>query len=82
MGEMRNEYKILTGKSERSKPLGRRRHRWEDNIKMDHKEIGCEDMGWISSGSGYGQLVDCCEHGNEPPDSIKDGEFLVCLIDL
>jgi len=39
-GEMRKVYKILVGKPEGKKPHGRRRHRWEDNIKMDLKETG------------------------------------------
>jgi hypothetical protein len=41
MGESGNAYKkILVGKPERKRPLGRPRHRWEDNIKMDLEEIG------------------------------------------
>jgi hypothetical protein len=39
MGEMRNAYSILIGKPEGKRPLGRARHRWEDNIRMDHREI-------------------------------------------
>jgi hypothetical protein len=39
-GEMRNAYKILVGKSEGKGPLRRPRCRWEDNIKMNCKEIG------------------------------------------
>jgi hypothetical protein len=39
IGEMRNAYKILVGKSVRKKPLGRPRRRWEDYIKMDLVEI-------------------------------------------
>jgi hypothetical protein len=39
MGEMRNEYKILVGKLERKKPLGRPRCRWKGNIKMDLRGI-------------------------------------------
>jgi len=35
------------GKSEGKRPLGRPRHRWEDNIKMDLQEVGCEGMDWI-----------------------------------
>jgi hypothetical protein len=38
VGEMRNAYNILVGKSERKRPLGRHRHRWEDNIRMDVRE--------------------------------------------
>jgi hypothetical protein len=39
MGEMRNIYKIFVGKLEGKRPLGRPRRRWEDNIRMDVKEI-------------------------------------------
>ena len=35
------------GKPEGRRPLGRRRHRWEDNIKMDVQEVGCVGMDWI-----------------------------------
>jgi hypothetical protein len=40
MGEMRNVYKILIGKAERKRPLGRPRRKWEDNIKMHFRETG------------------------------------------
>jgi hypothetical protein len=40
IGETRNAYKILIGKPERKKPLGRFRRRWEDNFKMNVREIG------------------------------------------
>jgi hypothetical protein len=39
-GEKRNAYRILVGKPEGNRPLGRLRRRWEDNIKMDLREIG------------------------------------------
>jgi hypothetical protein len=42
MGEMRNVYKILVGKSEGKRPLRGPRRRWEDNIRMNLGEIGCE----------------------------------------
>jgi hypothetical protein len=47
MGERRVVYRVLVGKQEGKRPLGRPRHRWEDNIKMDLQEVrcGCED--WI-----------------------------------
>jgi len=35
------------GKPEGKRPLGRPRHRWEDNIKMDLQEVGCRGMSWI-----------------------------------
>jgi len=47
MGEKRIIYKVLVGKPEGKKPLGRPRHRWEDNIKMDLQEVGCGGMDWI-----------------------------------
>jgi hypothetical protein len=40
MGEKRNAYRILVGKPEAKRPLGRPRRRWEDNIKMAPREIG------------------------------------------
>jgi hypothetical protein len=42
MGEMRNAHSIFVGKPEGQRPLGRPRHRWEDNIRMDLEEIGWE----------------------------------------
>jgi len=47
MGKRRGVYRILVGKPEGRRPLGRPRHRWKDNIKMDHQETGCEGMDWI-----------------------------------
>jgi hypothetical protein len=41
------EEKCLQGKSEEKRPLGRSRRRWEDNIKMDLREIGIEETNWI-----------------------------------
>ena len=40
MGERRGVYRVLVGKRQRKKPLGRHRHRWEDNIEMDLQEVG------------------------------------------
>jgi hypothetical protein len=40
-------YRVLVGKPERKRPLGRPRHRWEGNIKMDLQEVGCGGMDWI-----------------------------------
>jgi len=47
MGESRVIYRVLEGKLEGKRPLGRIRSRWEDNIKMDLQEVGCGDMDWI-----------------------------------
>jgi hypothetical protein len=43
----RNVYRILVGKPEGKRPLGRPRHRWVDNIKMDLRETGWDGMDWI-----------------------------------
>jgi hypothetical protein len=47
MGQMRNILKILVGKPEGNRPLGRPRRRWEDNIRMDVREIVWEGVDWI-----------------------------------
>jgi hypothetical protein len=47
MGEKRNRHRILVGKPERKRPLGRPRRRWVDNIKMDIRDIGWDGMAWI-----------------------------------
>jgi len=47
IGEMKVVYRGLVGKRERKRPLGRRRRRWEDNIKMDLQEVECGGMDWI-----------------------------------
>jgi len=46
-GERRGVYKVLVGKPEGERPLGRPRRRRKDNIKMDLQEVGCGDMEWI-----------------------------------
>jgi hypothetical protein len=47
MGEKRNVYRLLVGKPEGKRPLGRPRHRWIDNMKMDLLEIGLSVVDWI-----------------------------------
>jgi hypothetical protein len=47
MGEEREIYRVLVGRSEGKRPLGRPRRRWEDNIKMDLREIGIDGANWI-----------------------------------
>jgi hypothetical protein len=53
MGERRGAYRVLVGKTERKKPLGRPWRRWEDNIKMNFRELG-----W-----GHGLDGSCSEKG-------------------
>ena len=47
MGERRSVYRVLVGKYEGKRTLGRPRRRWEDNIKIDFHDVGCEGMDWI-----------------------------------
>jgi hypothetical protein len=56
MGEMRNAYKMLVGKPEGKRPLEIPGRRWENNIKMDHGEMGWEGVDWIH----LVQVRDCC----------------------
>ena len=46
MGEERGAYRVLVGKPEGKKPLGRPRRRWVDNIRMDLQEVGCGHVDW------------------------------------
>ena len=47
MGEEREAYRVLVGKPEGKRPLGRPRRRWVDNIRMDLHEVGCGYVDWI-----------------------------------
>jgi hypothetical protein len=47
MGEGRGVYRVLVGKPEGRRPLGRPRRRWEDNIRMDLGEVGCVYVDWM-----------------------------------
>jgi hypothetical protein len=69
MGEGRNVYKVLVGKTEGKGPLERPRRRWENGIKMDLREIG------LGMWSGFtwlriGNVAGCCECGDEPSGSV------------
>ena len=48
MEQFRNAYRVLVGKPESKRSLGRPRCRWEDNIKMDLREVGCDPGEWIA----------------------------------
>jgi hypothetical protein len=47
MGERRGVYRVLVGRPKGERLLGRPRHRWKDNIKMDFREIGINGANWI-----------------------------------
>jgi hypothetical protein len=58
MGEKRNLYRLLVGKPEGKRPLGRLRRRWIDNIKMDLGEIGWGGVDWIGLAQHRGKWSD------------------------
>jgi hypothetical protein len=65
--------RILVEKSEGKRPLGRPRRRWVDNIKIDLREIGWDEMDWIDLAQGR---EGSCEHGEEPSGVLKFWEVL------
>jgi hypothetical protein len=78
MMEGRGVYRVLVGRPERKRALGKHRRRWEDNIKLDLREIGIDGDELDSAGSGQGPVTGFCEHGNEPSSYIKKaGYFLI-----
>ena len=72
MGESRSVYRVSVGKPEGTRPLGRPRRIWEDNIKMDLQEVGCGNLDGGRSVSGWGQVAGTCDCGNEP------SRFIIC----
>jgi hypothetical protein len=81
MGAKRNAYRLLVGKPDGKRPLGRPRRRWVDNIKMDFREIEWDGMDWIDLAQDRDQ-EGSYEHGNKLSGSIKCWEVLEsCTID-
>jgi len=69
-GGRRDAYRVLVGKPEEKRPLGRPRHRWEDNIKMDLQEVKWGSwigLIWLRVGTGGGP----CKCSNELLGSLK-----------
>ena len=56
MEQSRNAYRILVGKLEEKRPLGRPNRRWEDNIKMDLREVDCDPGDWLAIAEDRDQL--------------------------
>jgi hypothetical protein len=73
-GEKRAFYRVLVGKPEGKRPLGRPRRKWEDNIRIDLQEVGGGGMDWIGLAQDR-RVADTRECGNEPSGSIKRGDF-------
>jgi hypothetical protein len=72
---VRGAYNILVGRPEGRRPLRKPRRRWEDNIKIDLREIWFGDVDWIHLAQDKDRWSSC-EHGDEPSGSIKCGNFL------
>jgi hypothetical protein len=69
IGAERNAYMVLVGKPEGKSPVGRPRHRWMDNIKMDLREIGWDGRDWIDLIQGrdkWKALVNTVMNGRVP----------------
>jgi hypothetical protein len=71
MSEKKNAYRILMGNLEGKRPLGRPRRKSVDNIKIDHRETGWDDMDWIDLAQVRNQWRTLVIHDNEPSGSIK-----------
>jgi hypothetical protein len=74
-GDKRNVYRLLVGKPEGKRPLGRPRRRWVDNIRRDLGEVGWGDVDWICLAQDE-QVESCCEFGIEPSGSMKFWETI------
>jgi hypothetical protein len=72
IGEERGVHRVLVGKPEGKRRLGRPRLRWEDGCSGSWRG----SWGLDGVGSGYGRVAGTCEYGKEPSGSIKFGEFL------
>jgi hypothetical protein len=71
-GEKKNTYRLLVGKPEGKRPLGRSRRRWADNIRMDLGEVGWGDVDWIGLAKDRNRWMESsCEFGIEPSGSMK-----------
>jgi hypothetical protein len=73
VGDRKGAYRVLVGRGERRRPLGRPRCRLEDNIKMDLQALGLGGMEWIDVAQG--QVAGTCECSHESLSSTKCGEF-------
>ena len=75
IGEGRGVHRVLVGKPEGKRPLGRPRRRWEDNIKMNLQEMGGGCGDWMELAQDRDRWR-ALEYGDEPSGSVKCGEFL------
>ena len=66
-----NAYRVLVEKPEGKRPLGRPRRWWENNNKMNLREVGCDPGDWIAPCWRYGPMAVLCKGGKERPISLK-----------
>jgi hypothetical protein len=78
IGEKMNAYRLLVGKPEGNRPLGRPRCRRVDNIWMAILELGRGNVNWIGLAQGRNSWRASCEFGIEPSGSIKCCETIEC----
>jgi hypothetical protein len=71
----KNEYRLLEGKPEGKRPLGRPRRKWVENIRMDLVEVGWGDVDWIDLAQDRDRS---CEFGIELSGSIKCWQTIEC----
>ena len=64
---------MLTSKPTGKRPLGRPTHRWEENTRMDLKELGINTRNWVDSAQDRDLLESPCERGIEPLGFISHG---------
>jgi len=76
MGERRGVYRVLVGKSEGKRPLGRHRSRWEGNITMDIQEVGGGGIDWIELAQDRDRWQALVNVVMNLSGSIKCGKFL------
>jgi hypothetical protein len=82
MGEDSGVHRMLVGKSEVKRPLGRPRRIWENNIKMDLQEVGGDRGDWIELAQDTDRWAGTCGYGEELSSSINAGNFLTSCKDL
>ena len=75
MGEGRGVHRVLVGKPEAKRPLGRPRRRWEDNIQMDLQEVGGSCGDWMELAQDRDRWR-ACGYGEEPSGSENAVNFL------